>query len=52
MYALYIKAGVCDGGDELHHDIQAGFLYDCPWYESCARETGMSQVKGCFSVVS
>ncbi len=47
MYALYIKAGV-----GLHHDIHAGFLYDCPWYTSCARETGMIQVKGCFSVVS
>jgi len=25
-----VKAGVCDGSDGLHHDTQAGFLYDCP----------------------
>jgi hypothetical protein len=44
MYALYMKAGV-----ELHHDTHAGFLYD--WYTSCARETGMIQINGCFSIV-
>jgi hypothetical protein len=40
-----VNAGVCDCGDGLHHDIQAGFLYDCPWYKSCAHKTGMIQVK-------
>jgi hypothetical protein len=40
-----VKAGVYDGGDGLHHDIQAGFLYDCPCYKSCAHETGVIQVK-------
>lgn len=39
-----VKAGVCDDGHGLHHDIQAGFSYDCPWYKSCARENGMIQV--------
>lgn len=50
MYALSFTdataPGVCDGGDGLRRDIRASFLYDCPWYESCACEDDMIQAKG------
>ncbi len=42
MHDLYIyplpKAGVCDGNNGLHYDIQQGFLYECPKNEGCACE--------------